>query len=205
HQLSGATPMLALPTDHPRPAVQMFRGSSIRFTVDRATRDALHQLGRAHNTTLFMTLFAAFVVLLYRYSGQTDIVVGSPIANRRRSELEGLLGFFVNTLALRVDLTGAPPFSTLLERVRRTTLDAYSHQDLPFERRVDALQPQRDFSRNPLFQVIFTLQNPPAVAAEVEGLRLSPMHVGRNATLCDLVLDFWDASNGLHGVLEFDI
>jgi amino acid adenylation domain-containing protein len=204
-QLAGATPMLALPTDRPRPAVQMFRGSSILFEVDRATRDALHRIGRVHGATLFMTLFAAFAALLHRYSGQTDIVVGSPIANRRHSELEELLGFFVNTLALRVDLGGAPSFLSLLDRVRRTTLDAYTHQDLPFEMLVDELQPQRDLSRNPLFQVMFALQNMPGTAAEIEGLQLSPIHVDRNAALFDIVLDIWDTGEGLRGLFEFDV
>ena len=203
-QLAGAPPVLALPTDHARPAVQQFRGGSIRFSLNRETRDALHSMGRAHDATLFMTLLSGFAVLLYRYSGQDDIIIGSPIANRQRAELEGLLGFFVNTLALRIGLAGQPCFVELLERVRQVSLAAYSHQDLPFEKLVDELQPERDLSRSPLFQVMFALQNMPLEVSDVAGLHLSPIEIRRSTALFDLVLDFWDMQDGLHGVLEYN-
>ena len=202
--LAGAPPMLALPTDHPRPAVQEFRGGSIRFETDRNTRDALLRCGREHGSTLFMTLLSAFAVLLYRYSGQSDLVIGSPVANRQRPELEGLLGFFVNTLALRIPLAGTPMFSELLARVRRLTLDAYAHQDLPFEKLVDEIQPERDLSRSPLFQVMMALQNAPFERVESDGLRFSPIRIQREAALFDLVLDLWDTEDGLVGVLEYN-
>ncbi|HEU4597747.1 MAG TPA: amino acid adenylation domain-containing protein [Pyrinomonadaceae bacterium] len=203
-KLTGAPPMLALPTDYPRPAVQQFRGAVIRFGLDRETRDALHRLGRAHDATLFMTLLGGFAVLLYRYSGQADIMIGTPIANRQRRELEDLLGFFVNTLALRIDLEGQPSFADLLERVREVSLGAYAHQDLPFEKLVDEIHPERDLSRSPLFQVMFALQNMPLEEVDVSGLKLSPLRIQRSAALFDLVLDFWDTSDGLHGVLEYN-
>src|SRR6185369_9402148 len=126
------------------------------------------ELSRKRNASLYMTLLAAFNVLLHRYTGQQDIVIGSPIANRNRVEVENLIGFFVNTLVLRTDMSGEPDFLTLLGRVKEMTLDAYAHQDLPFERLVEELQPERDMSRNPLFQIAFALQNAPVPALELE-------------------------------------
>ena len=203
-QLEGAPPALTLPTDRARPAMQQFRGVALRFSVDRDTRDALRRLGREHNATLFMTLLAGFAVVLSRYSGQTDIVIGSPISNRQRPEFEKLVGFFVNTLALRIDLAGAPSFSALLRRVQRVALGAFSHQDLPFERLVDEVQPERDLSRSPLFQVMFALQNMPLEPIDLSGVRISPIQVQRQAALFDLVLDFWDVAEGLNGVPEYN-
>ncbi|MGE0862777.1 MAG: non-ribosomal peptide synthase/polyketide synthase, partial [Vicinamibacterales bacterium] len=203
-QLAGAPPTLSLPADRVRPAVQQFRGGSVRFTIDGATCDGLHRVARERNATLFMTLLSAFATLLYRYSGQHDIVIGSPIANRQHQDLEQLLGFFVNTLALRVDLSGSPRFIDLLDRVQRLTLDGYAHQDLPFEKLVDELQPERDLSRSPLFQVMFALQNAPMDAADVSGLQFSSIHVERRAALFDLVLDMWETPAGLTGVLEYN-
>src|SRR5262249_5301547 len=129
-------------------------------------------------TTLFMTLLAAFNVLLYRYTGQTDIVVGSPFANRNRSEVEGLIGFFVNTLVLRTDLSENPSFEELLRLIREVVLEAYAHQDLPFERLVEELHPQRNLSHNPLFQVMFSLENDPTTTFDLPGLRLHRIEVG---------------------------
>jgi amino acid adenylation domain-containing protein len=203
-KLANAPPMLALPTDHPRPALQRYRGSIVRFAVDRATRDVLHRLGRAQHGTLFMTLLAGFAALLYRYSRQSEIVIGSPIANRRRPELEPLLGFFVNTLALRIELGDGLSFAALLAQVRQTALEAYAHQDLPFERVIEALQPERDLSRSPLFQAMFTLQNMPLGDRALADLEVRPIHVERKSALFDLVLDFWDTADGLAGVLEYD-
>ncbi|MEP6149616.1 MAG: condensation domain-containing protein, partial [Nisaea sp.] len=203
-QLADAPPMLSLPTDRPRPAIQSFRGGSLRFTIDAVTRDRLKELSRTHNATLFMTLLTGFAALLYRYSGQDDIVIGSPIANRTNAQSEDLVGFFVNTLALRVRLSEHSDIPSLLDQVRQTALDAYAHQDLPFEHLVDELQPDRDLSRNPVFQVMMALQNMPLEQSDVEGLQLSPVHIDRRAALFDLVLDFWDVDDGLQGVIEYN-
>ena len=140
-QLAGAPPVLRLPTDRPRPPVQSFRGGSCEFAVDRELTERLVRLSRETGATLFMTLQAAFATLLARYCDQEDIVVGTPIANRHRAEIEPLIGFFVNTLVLRTDLSGGPTFRELIARVRRTALDAYAHQDLPFERLVEGAEP----------------------------------------------------------------
>jgi amino acid adenylation domain-containing protein len=162
-QLTGAPPALALPTDHPRPPVQSFRGATQMFSLGAAVTSGLKALAQASGVTLFMLLVAAFQTLLSRYTGQEDVVVGTPIANRNRSETEGLIGFFVNTLVLRTGLTGDPSFRRLLERVREVTLGAYEHQDLPFERLVEELQPERTLNQNPLVQVLFSLQNAPTL------------------------------------------
>ncbi len=159
-QLANAPTLLALPTDHQRPTLQTFAGASYFFALSSALTEALHTLSRRAGSTLFMTLLSAFKVLLARYSGQSDIVVGTPIANRMRGEVEGLIGLFVNTLVLRTQLSDDLTFLDLLERVRETALEAYAHQDLPFERLVDELQIERSLSYNPLFQVMFTIQNP---------------------------------------------
>jgi amino acid adenylation domain-containing protein len=159
--LAGAPTLLELPTDRPRPPVQSFRGGAHAFRVPPETAARVRALARRENATPFMALLASFAALLFRYTGQADLLVGSPIAGRTRSELEGLIGFFVNTLVLRADLSGDPPFRELLRRVRDTTLGAYAHQELPFERLVEELQPQRSLSHNPLFQVVFSFANVP--------------------------------------------
>ncbi|MFB3092706.1 MAG: condensation domain-containing protein, partial [Dehalococcoidia bacterium] len=158
-QLDGIPPVLELPTDRPRPAVETFRGAQQFLLLPDALTRSLKALSQREEVTLFMTLLAAFQTLLHRYTGQDDILVGFPIANRNRAEIEGLIGFFVNTLVLRTDLSGEPTFRELLGRVREVALDAYTHQDLPFEKLVAELHPERDISRNPLFQVIFQLFN----------------------------------------------
>ena len=168
-QLANVSP-LQLATDWPRPALQTFRGARHPLAISAALLQALHDLSRRHGVTLFMTLLAAFQLLLHRYTDQDDIVVGSLIANRNRVETEGLIGFFVNTLVLRTDLSGNPSFRELLDRVREVALGAYSHQDLPFEKLLEALQPPRDLSRTPLFQVLFVLQNTPRQPPELLGL-----------------------------------
>lgn len=160
-QLGGTRSALELPTDRPRPAVSTYAGATKSFIVPKTLTDALKALSVQESATLFMTLLTAFKVLLYRYSGQDDIVVGSPIANRNHAEIEGLIGFFVNTLVLRTNLAGNPSFNSLLQRVREVALGAYTHQDLPFEQLV-SLQPERLLSRNPLFDVMFILQNTPS-------------------------------------------
>src|SRR5207248_7289091 len=146
-------PMLRLPTDHLRPATQSYRGARVQTELSRELVDTLTELGRAAGATPFMTMLAAFLVLLHRYSDDDDIAVGTPIAGRTRTDLEGLIGFFANTLVLRVDVSSEPTVLELLRRVKDTSLDAYTHQDVPFERLVEELAPTRDPSRNPLFQV----------------------------------------------------
>ena len=154
-QLAGAPAALELPTDRPRPAVASFKGAMLRIAIPKEISEALAELARQHNATLFMTVLAAFQVLLSRYTGQRDIVVGSPIAGRTHRQTEGLIGFFVNTLVLRTRVFGQLSFVQLLEQVKESTLGAYAHQDIPFEKLVAELHPQRDLSRQPLFQVSF--------------------------------------------------
>ena len=151
-------PQLQLPTDHPRPAVETFRGAGIPINIPAALTSKVKQLTQKQGTTLFMTLLAAFKVLLSRYSGQESIAVGTPIANRNYREIEGLIGFFVNSLVMYTDLGGEPSFTEVLKRVKQTALEAYGHQDIPFEKLVEQLQPERSLSQNPLFQVVFAVQ-----------------------------------------------
>jgi len=194
---------LELPTDHPRPAAPTFEGALHTFLVPASLASRLIELGREEGATLFMTLLASFSVLLSRYSGQLDVVVGSPIAGRGRAELEPLIGFFVNNLVLRTDLTGAPSFRALLRRVRRTALEAYTHQDVPFERLVEELHPQRDPGRNPLFQVMLGLQNTPYQELVLPRLSLSPLEVARRAAAFDLTLQVLETKAGLRCSLEY--
>ena len=154
---------LQLPTDYNRPALQSSRGAAHSFSLDKALSAQLVALGNAHGATLYMTLLSAFNVLLYRYSGQEDICVGTPIAGRNHQELEGLIGFFLNTLALRSQVRGDMTYTELLQEVKATTLEAYAHQEVPFEKVVETVVKERDMSRNPLFQVLFSLGNTPDV------------------------------------------
>ena len=157
NQLDGVPPVLKLPTDHPRPPVQTYRGGNRSLALSKNLVEALTKLSRREGVTLFMTMLASFNALLQRYTGQDDIAVGSPIAGRNNEQIEGLIGFFVNTLVLRTDLSGNPTFRELLARVRKVSLDAYAHQDLPFDKLVEEIQPERDLSRTPLFQVFFNM------------------------------------------------
>ncbi|MBD2208746.1 amino acid adenylation domain-containing protein [Nostoc linckia FACHB-104] len=202
-QLADAPPLLELPTDRPRPAIQTFRGSSRDFTLSLELTEQLNRLSQKFGVTLFMTLEAAFVTLLHRYSGQTDILVGSPIANRDRSEIASLIGFFVNTLVLRSHLAGNPSFADLLQQVKQVALDAYAHQDVPFEQVVDALQLQRDLSHTPLFQVMFALQNAPMGNLELPGLQLSQLSIAAITSKFDLTLSMTETSQGLVGNWEY--
>jgi amino acid adenylation domain-containing protein len=202
-QLSGFPAELELPTDRSRPSVQSFRGSSVRFEVDAETTQRLNDVCSRTNATMFMVLLSAFKVLLHRYTEQEDIIIGSPVANRNRDELEPLIGFFVNTLALRTDLSRNPSFTELVGRVRRICLDAFANQDYPFEKIVDDLQPERDLSRNPLFQVMFALQNAPEERLAIPGLSFTTLELKRTAAQFDIVLDMWERDEGLLGVFEF--
>ena len=203
-QLSGAPPVLELPTDRPRPAVQTYRGASHSFHVSTEVSAGLKALSRSEGATLFMTLLAAFKVLLSRYSGQTDIVVGTPIAGRNRVELEPLIGFFVNTLVLRTQVSPAAKFSQLLESVREACLGAYAHQDVPFEKLVEELQPERDMSRGPLFQVMFILQNMPEVAATLNELELRVEAIPDTTAKFDLSLEMIETNTRLEGAIKYN-
>ncbi|PMB24660.1 non-ribosomal peptide synthetase, partial [Fischerella thermalis CCMEE 5319] len=203
-QLQGELPVLQLPTDRPRPNVTTFTGAKEYFTFSAALTDALRQLSQREDATLFMSLLAAFNVLLYRYTDQEDILIGSPIANRNRAELEGMLGLFVNTLVLRNNLSGNPSFRELLHRVREMTLDAYAHQDLPFEMLVEELQPERDLSRNPLYEVMFVLQNTPSSVEEVSGLTLHTLDFDSGTAQLDIFLSMSESEERLTGCLEYN-
>ncbi|MHC0061927.1 amino acid adenylation domain-containing protein [Nostoc sp. UIC 10890] len=203
-QLKDAPALLSLPTDRPRPAVQTFAGAIQEFALSVELSNQLTQLSQKQGVTLFMTLLAAFDTLLYRYTGQLDILVGSAIANREHSEIEGLIGFFVNTLVLRTDLSGNPSFSELLSRVRQIALGAYSHQELPFEMLVEALQPERDLSHPPLFQVMFVLQNAPMSGVELAGLTISSLPAQSTVAKFDLTLSMHNSSAGLVGIWEYN-
>src|SRR6185369_14505575 len=202
-QLGGELPVLELPADRVRPPRQSFRGSVRRFALSEELSAAIKNLGRQEGATLFMTLLAAFQSLLHRYTNQTDILVGTGIANRNRAELESLIGFFVNTLVLRTDFGGRPIFRELLRRVRDLTLEAYAHQDLPFEKLVEELQPARDLSRNPIFQVSFALQNAPMQELELPGLALRTQEFETLTTRFDLECHMWDEPGGLQGFLFY--
>jgi amino acid adenylation domain-containing protein len=196
-QLDGIPPLLELPEDHLRPAVQTFRGGHHSLLLPKAVGGALKALSRQESATLFMTLLAAFKVLLNCYTRQDDLVIGTPVANRNRLEIEGLIGFFVNALVLRTDLSGDPTFRELVRRVRKVCVDAYVHQDLPFERLVEELHIERDLSRNPLFQVMFVLQNASVHAVELPGLTLNPVITDGGTSHFDLTLHIVDTDQGL--------
>ncbi|NER29540.1 MAG: amino acid adenylation domain-containing protein, partial [Symploca sp. SIO1C4] len=202
-QLEDAPNLLSLPTDRPRPAVQTFRGRHQEFTLCAQLTSQLTKLSQEQSVTLFMVLLTAFEILLYRYSGQKDLLVGTPIANRNQSEIEGLIGFFVNTLVLRTQIEGNPSFKELLTQVREIAMAAYSHQDLPFEMLVEALQPERDLSYTPLFQVMFSLDNEILSQLNLMGLTLSPLRVESQTSKFDLTLSMENRADGLVGVWEY--
>jgi amino acid adenylation domain-containing protein len=203
-QLSRQPLMLDLPTDRPRPAIQSWRGATEVFELPRELSESLQTLSREAGATLFMTLLAAFQTLLYHYTGQEDISVGTAIANRNRAEIEGLIGFFVNTLVMRADLSGQPSFQKLLKQVREVALGAYTHQDLPFEMLVEELQPERDLSHTPLFQAAFALQNAPMRTIELPGLTLTPLEADSGTAKFDLTLTMAEGPDGLRGTIEYN-
>ncbi|MFO1417382.1 MAG: AMP-binding protein [Methylotetracoccus sp.] len=204
-RLAGAPGVLDLPTDRPRPAVQSYRGADCSVSVPASLRADLVRLGRRHDVTLFMSLLAAFGVLLHRISGQHDLCVGTPVANRGRVELEGLIGLFVNTLVMRVDLRGNPPLSEVLRRVREASLGAQAHQDLPFEQLVEALQPERSLAHSPLFQVMFNLQQGREErSSELPGLSMMPYEARSGTAMFDLTLDISDDGEALHALLNYN-
>jgi amino acid adenylation domain-containing protein/FkbM family methyltransferase len=203
-QLSGSLPVLNLPTDRPRSPVQTFKGAQAKLVLSETLTKALKKLSHQEGVTLFMTMLAAFKALLYRYTGQTDILVGSPIASRNRAEIEALIGFFVNVLVLRTNLDGEPSFRELLLRVKSTALGAYVHQDLPFEKLVEELQPERDLSYNPLFQVAFVLQNVPLPTPNLSHISITAQEGYTGTAKFDLTLFMEDSQQGLVATAEYN-
>ncbi|MFD2169214.1 amino acid adenylation domain-containing protein [Tumebacillus lipolyticus] len=203
-KLSGELPQIQLPTDYLRPAVPNNRGASQPFAIEPVLAAKLNALSSAEGATLYMTLLSAFNLLLHRYSGQEDILIGSPIAGRMREELEGMIGLFVNTLVLRTDLSGAPTFRELLARVRQTALEAYAHQEVPFEKLVEELQPDRNLNQSPLFQVMFALQNAPKGKLDVQGLTLTPEPLDSGTAKFDLTLTVVEDGERLQAELEYN-
>jgi amino acid adenylation domain-containing protein len=202
-RLAGAPELLELPTDHPRPPVQTYRGAMVPVELSLELLERLQALGRSEGATLYMTLLGAFQVLLSKYAGSEDVVVGSPIAGRTRGEVEELIGFFVNTLVLRTDLWGDPSFREVLGRVREATLGAYEHQEVPFEKLVAELQPERSLSHSPLFQVMFTLQNVEGRGDALAGLEVSGVGAAMEIAKFDLSLTLSTTAQGLRGALRY--
>ncbi|MEA2174637.1 MAG: hypothetical protein QOD00_2229, partial [Blastocatellia bacterium] len=202
-RLAGAPPLLELPTDRPRPKAQTYRGASLPLKLSKELTDHLRALSRRESVTLFMTLLAAFQTLLSRYSGESDISVGTPVANRTRAEIESLIGFFVNTLVMRTEVSRELSFRELVKRVREVCLGAYAHQDVPFEKLVEELQPERSLSHSPLFQVMFVLQNAPQEKLELSGLTLDLLDIESGTAKFDLMLSLEESEDGLEGVCEY--
>ena len=203
-QLDGAVASVDLPTDRPRPPVQTYRGAAETFLLPAELLRDLLSLGRAEGTTLFMTLMAAFQTLLHRYSRQDDLSVGTPVAGRTRVESEALIGFFINTLVIRARFDGDPTFRELLARVREAAVGAYAHQDVPFEKLVEELRPERDLARQPFFQVMFVLQNEPMQVVEPKTLTLRPQYVDTGLAKFDLTLQMTETAGGLDGLIEYN-
>lgn len=203
-QLPGTLPVLQLPTDFPRSRIQSFRGANKTFTISDDLTQKIRTISQTEGATLFVFLLAVFKVLLYRYTGLENIIVGSPVANRNRKEIEGLIGFFVNTLVLRSSLKGNPTFQEFLQQVKKTTWEAYDHQDLPFEKLVEHLHPERDLSYNPLFQVKFRLENAPQTDFKLPDLSLTALKQTNPTAKLDLSLDIYETPSGLVGGFEYN-
>ncbi|MGH3659313.1 MAG: condensation domain-containing protein, partial [Micromonosporaceae bacterium] len=202
-RLDGAT-VVDLPTDRPRPPVPSYRGATHRLELDAVTTEALRRLCRQEGVTLFMVLVAAYAVVLARWSGQDDLVIGAPIANRNRVELEGLIGFFVNTLPLRLDLSGDPTFAELLTRVRHSTLGAYAHQDLPFDRLVEELHPQRDPTRTtPIVGSLFHFDATAVPLPPLADLTTEPWEIDKQTARTDQTWTLWENEGTIAGVVEY--
>ncbi|KAF9272949.1 hypothetical protein BGZ68_001964, partial [Mortierella alpina] len=201
--LAGSPILLDLPTDRPRPPLQSFQGDLVSIEFDPQITSALKQLSQQHGVTLYMTILAAWSAVLSRLSGQDDIVIGTPSANRSHPDIEPLIGFFVNTLALRIDLSGEPTTQDLLARVRSGTLAAFSHQDLPFEQVVEIVQPPRKMDHTPLFQVMFVWQNNETGELDLPGLQVTPYDLDHNSAKFDLSLALWELNDGISGGLSF--
>jgi amino acid adenylation domain-containing protein len=203
-RLAGAPSTLNLPTDRPRPAIQSYRGSALPVSFSSDQYGRLAAFAREREVSLFMLLLAGFQALLARYTGDEDVMVGTPIANRTHAETEDLIGLFANTLVLRGDLTGNPSFGDLLLRTKQIALDAYAHQDIPFEKLVEELNPERNLSHNPLFQVMFSLQNAPRQAIELTGLELRPLEGTVETAKFDISVFLSETGEGLRGRIEYN-
>src|SRR5437868_307352 len=203
-QLVGAPAALNLPTDRPRPAIQSHRGATQAINLAPSDAQALKELSREENATLFMTLLAGFKALLYRYTGQTDIVVGTPVAGRNQAETEKLIGFFVNTLVLRTDVSGEPNFRELVRRVQEVALSAFAHQELPFEKLVEELKPERSLSYTPLFQVVFAFQSVNTTPPALQGLRLTAPYIENTTAKFDLTFLATETETGINCTLEYN-
>jgi hypothetical protein len=203
-QLDGAPPLLGLPTDRPRPAIQRHAGAHRRLSLDRGLAERVLELSAGQGATFYMGMLAAFATLLYRRTGQDDIVIGSPIANRNNVELQGLVGFFSNTVAFRIGLGANPSFREVVVRTRETALGAYAHQDLPFDKVVEIAAPKRDPRYNPLFQVNFRAQTTARPALELSGLASEPIPVDIGFSRFDLALEFELRRDQLAGYFEYD-
>ncbi|HZD48843.1 MAG TPA: amino acid adenylation domain-containing protein [Silvibacterium sp.] len=190
-QLAGELPLLELPADRVRPSVQSFNGRRVTTYISAELAEQLQRVGRGQNATFFMVLLAAFKVLLLQYSGQEDILVGTPTAGRLKREFEGLVGFFINNLVLRTGLNGNPSFDELLQRVRRTSLEAFEHQGIPFDQLVEVLQPERSLDRSPIFQVMFTLQNAPLPRLRLDDMEMKPLDFQSLHARYDLAVDIY--------------
>ncbi|WEF35134.1 non-ribosomal peptide synthetase [Pseudoduganella chitinolytica] len=202
-QLQGAPELLTLPTDRPRPAVQDYRGASIEVGLDADLSRALRDLGNRHGTTLYMTVLAAWAAVLARLAGQSQVVIGSSHAGRNRVEVEPLIGFFVNTQALKIDVAGAATVAALLAQARQAALQAQGLHDLPFEQLVEAINPARSMAHHPLFQVMLTWHNTPDAALELAGLAVERLRGGQASATFDLALDFEEVGNGIAGQLNY--
>jgi amino acid adenylation domain-containing protein len=202
--LAGTLPVLQLPSSRPRPTIQTLHGGRIVRTFPPVLVERLKGLGRKEGVTFFMLLLAAFQVLLHRYTGEDDVIVGSPTANRSRAELENLIGFFVNNLVLRTDVSGNPTVRELLARTREVALKAYAHQDVPFDVLVEALRPRRELDHSPLFQILFTLQNLPVMEIELPGVTLSPIDLETGTARFDLAVDIVERPDGLKIYFEYN-
>src|SRR5882724_4746933 len=202
-QLRGAPPVLELPTDYPRPAVQSYRGEAVSFSLPGPLVESLRLLSRRHGGTLFITLLTAFQTLLQRYTGQEEIVVGTPVANRNRAEIEPLIGFFVNTLVLRASFAGEPSFSQMLERVREVVLEGQAHQELPFEKLVEELEVERSLRHTPLFPVMFVMLNTPSYSLDSGGVKMQPLEIKSGMAKFDLTILMNDDGERLSGSLAF--
>ena len=201
--LDGAPAVLELPADRPRPAVQSHRGRRLNVALPHELAEGVRELARGQGATPFMVMLAAFQVLLRRWSGEEDIVVGSPVAGRTQAQTEGLIGFFVNTLPLRADLSDDPPFAALLQRVREATLGAYQHQDLPFERLVEALHPGRSLRHAPVFQTMFALQNATPAELRLPGVTMEILPLDSGTARFDLEWLFREREEGITGAIHY--
>lgn len=205
-KLEGELSVLQLPTDHPRPAQQTYRGNTYHFEIPKKVTQKLKQLSNEEGATLYMTLLSVFKTLLYRYSGQSDVIVGTPIAGRMYKDVEQLIGFFVNTLVLRTDLDGQPTFRELIQRIKEVTLEAYENQDVPFEKLVEEIQPDRNQSHSPLFQVMFVLQNALENKLELQGLQTKEMDLDYETSKYDLTFEIKEEhSQGLKVSIEYNV